>query len=311
MRKQRIVVSAIIPFIALIMIIGISSNSFAGDKDAAYLGVNLTDLDDDLRETLNFKGDGAFVKEVVEDSPADEAGLKDGDIIIEFNGKKVAGETKLVEMIKSHKPGDKVKFIVSRDGKEKTLKVKLGKSKGIEKEIVLFSSGSKKHKKMCCKSGDFNFCHTKRGYMGVKLQDMSDQLREYFGVINGALIGEVLKDTPAEKAGLMAGDVIVEFDGRRVDNNEDLHYFLKKSKPEKEFNLVVSRKGTNKNFTIKLGEYPKGCQSKNCNMIELKCMEGELGNLEIELDNLEGCLEELDKLKPNSVNCFSQSILMI
>ena len=155
-----------------------------------------------------------------------------------------------------------------------------------------------------CKDIDLRSCHIDRGYMGVKLHDMSDQLKEHFGVKNGALVGEVLKETPAEKAGLMAGDVITHFDSRRVDDNKDLHYFLKKTKPDEEYNLSVSRKGASQSLTIKLGKYPsgchsKGCSSKDCGMIELKCFGSELGHLEIELDNLDEHLEKLDMLKDN------------
>lgn len=96
----------------------------------------------------------------------------------------------------------------------------------------------------------------KAGYLGVQIQDLSEQLGEYFKVKkgNGVLVSEVVKDSPAEKAGLKAGDVIIKVDDKDVSNTSELTQVVRGYKPESEVNIVVVRDGKNKTLTATLGE---------------------------------------------------------
>ena len=278
--------------ISIFMIAALTNNGAAGPKGGGFLGVYLEDFDDDLREAIDYKGEGAYVEDVVDDSPAEKAGIEAGDIIIEFNGKEVEDAGRLRKMIGKSEPGTKVKFTVVRDGKKKTLKAELGERKEMEKRMFIVSPGGKK-KHIVWKDADMIFSGgSDRGFLGVKLQEMPDQLAEYFGVEDGALIGEVVKDTPAEKAGLKAGDVIVKFDSRRVDDKDDLHYFMGKTEPEDEVEIIVNRKGKEQKFKVKLGECPN-----KCNLINMQGLHDGDIDFDFDLDHLEDLDEHLKDIQ--------------
>lgn len=275
--------------VSIFIIAAVTNPGVAGPKGGGFLGVYLANIDDELKEAIDYKGAGAYVEDVADDSPADKAGLEAGDIIIDFNGKKVKNCDQLRKLIGKTAPGEKVKILVVRDGKKETLKAELGERKEADKKMIIVSPGGKKMKNMYWHdSKKIMSCDVKRGFLGVKLQDMSDQLEDYFGVKGGALIVEVVKDSPAEKAGLKAGDIIVEFDGRRVDDDDDLRYFICKTEPEKEAEIIVNRKGKEQKFQVKLGE----C-SNQCKTIKMHGFHGGDFDIDIDLENLEKHLQDL------------------
>ena len=96
-----------------------------GTTNYGWLGVRLQGLDDLTKSALKVKK-GALVSDVVEGSPAEKSGVEEGDVIVSYGGKEVAGVQDLVEMVRTTKPGQKVNFEVMRKGKTKTLKVKIG-----------------------------------------------------------------------------------------------------------------------------------------------------------------------------------------
>jgi hypothetical protein len=97
-----------------------------------------------------------------------------------------------------------------------------------------------------------------RGYMGVKLQGLNEQLGEYFGVEDGegVLISEVIEDSPAAEAGLQAGDVIVKIDDEEITEAEDIHEYLGEKEEGDEVQVSVRRNKRNKNIKVTLGEAP-------------------------------------------------------
>lgn len=280
----------LITVVTVFIIAAVTNTGISGPKGGGFLGVYLADVDDDLREAIDYKGDGAYVEDVTDDSPAEKAGLEAGDIIIDFNGKTVKNSEQLRDLVQKTAPGEKVKIAVIRDGKKKTLKAELGERKKGDKKIIIMSKDGKKdhivwHDGNMIITGDSD-----RGFLGVKLQGMSDQLAEYFGVKGGALIGEVVKDSPAEKAGLKAGDIIVEFAGRRVDDDDDLRYFIGKTKPEEETEIVVNRKGKEQKFQVKLEKCSNECKAFNYHGFK----DGDFDfDFDFDLENLEEHLKDL------------------
>jgi membrane-associated protease RseP (regulator of RpoE activity) len=95
-----------------------------------------------------------------------------------------------------------------------------------------------------------------RGYLGVHILDLNDDLGQYFKVKEGegVLITEVEEDSPAEDAGLMAGDVVVEFDGKTVKNTEKFRKYVAATEPGEDVALVVKRKGRKKTIEAEIGE---------------------------------------------------------
>jgi serine protease Do len=97
-----------------------------------------------------------------------------------------------------------------------------------------------------------------RGWLGVAIQELTKELAESFGMkgTNGALIAGVEKGGPAEKGGLEAGDVIIQFDGKVVETSNDLPRIVGMTDPGKSVNVDVLRKGSKKTLRIKVGEMP-------------------------------------------------------
>ncbi|ABR31632.1 serine protease [Thermosipho melanesiensis] len=105
-----------------------------GKAEKAYLGVYMQTVTKELAKALGLKTDkGVFISQVIKDSPAEKAGLKDGDVIIEVEGLSVTSASELKSIIHNYTPGSKIKIIVNRKGKIIKFEVTLGKSKETEK----------------------------------------------------------------------------------------------------------------------------------------------------------------------------------
>jgi hypothetical protein len=310
MKKSFLFVSLVF-FICSLLSVTISGLAESTSK-GGYWGVYLEDLTEDIKKKTEFKGEGVFIQGLVDDSPAEEAGFKEGDIVIEVDGKKVTDQETLRKMIREAKPGAKMSVSVMRKGKKVSLSITVGEQEAKEMSIQLF--GDKEGCDTEFKIGDNSFylslCLEKQGFLGICPQKMSDQLMEYFGVKGGALVGEVVKESPAEKVGIKAGDIVVEFDSRRVDDVKDLKYFLKKTEPGQKVPLKIIRKGQEMKFEVELGKCEDckfKCGGEEC---EGECemgvgLDGIYGNAcklyldECKLKELKGFkrLKELEKLK--------------
>ena len=101
----------------------------------------------------------------------------------------------------------------------------------------------------------FSFEPDNGGYLGVQIQDLTDQLRDYFKVKGdgGVLVSEVVKDSPAEKARLEAGDVIMTVNDVRISDTRELTQTIRSEKPDNEVDITVVRKGREKSLKATLG----------------------------------------------------------
>jgi S1-C subfamily serine protease len=185
------------------------------------------------------------IVDVEHESPAELAKLAEGDVVLEFEGKKITSTEMLAEEIRMHKPGDDIDIKIERDGKTMDVKVKLGEfsEKDIMREFQfkfprLFAPDRVKPVPMPDfeDSKLFRWVGGVQNYIGVSLQELTPELSEHFGVKEGKglLIAKVLEDSPAEKAGLRVGDVIVKADGERVGRVNVLQRLIRdKDKGEK------------------------------------------------------------------------------
>ena len=232
--------------------------------DSGYLGVMLQDLSPAMAKALQLDDQsGVLVSEVVDDSPAAKAGLLDGDVIIAFAGESLADNGALTRAVREAKPGDKVEVTVLRDGQKKTINVELGER---QNDFAWFTPGSDDDVKVIMKGlhggdGDFEF-HSlpeDRGWLGVQFDDVSPQLGEYFGVKDGegVLVTEVVEESPAAKAGLMAGDVIVRMGTTEVEDTGDLREALAGTKAEDKIDVEYVRKGKTQSADVTLAEAPE------------------------------------------------------
>jgi serine protease Do len=175
-----------------------------------YLGVNLQTITPALKDSFNLKSNkGALVGEVVADSPAAKAGLKEGDVITALNGQAVDDSKQVQLQVIALPPGSKVALDVLRDGKAKQLTVTTGERPGARGARQL-DDGAKGGS-----SDDEGVLN------GVAVDDLNRNTRQQFnlpGDLKGAVVTQVDPNSAAAKAGLRPGDVILEINKQRVDN---------------------------------------------------------------------------------------------
>ena len=243
-------------FLTVFAVSGMPLAESRSQEQSAWLGVQLQALNDDLKEAMDMKDDveGVLIAEVLDDSPADEAGLEDGDVVTAVDGEEMESVTDLVAAIRNHSPGDEVRVDVIRDGRRRTFEVELGESDvdyRVRKIRIpeVSNIGDDVHKWVQGWSDD-------HGYLGVQILDLNDDLGQYFKVKQGegVLITEVLEDSPAEDAGLMAGDVVLEYDGKEVKDTGKFRKYVARTEPGEEVSLVVKRKGRTKTIAVEIGE---------------------------------------------------------
>ncbi|MGB7062619.1 MAG: PDZ domain-containing protein [Candidatus Zixiibacteriota bacterium] len=253
MFKRCIVIMVLSAFIVAVVV---ATPGMAKKSERAWLGVYLQDINRDIKEAMDLESKrGALIAGVVEDSPAEEAGIEEEDVIVEFDGEKVRNTSSLTRLVKKHSPGDKITLTLVRDGKEKSIAVILGKQ---PKDEFIYEHdfepllGLKKGKSP--EAYFFSFYSGSR--IGVKVQDLSEQLGEYFGLedAKGVLITEVEEDMPAEKAGLKAGDVIVEVDGDEIDDTQELREIISEKEEGDEVEIKVIRERKPRSFEVEVEE---------------------------------------------------------
>jgi serine protease Do len=215
------------------------------------LGVVVINVDGDELKALNLNG-GARVKKVIEESEAERIGLKEGDIIVRFDGSDISDPKDLQEMISGIEEEKKVEIVVMRDGKEKKFEADL---KPGEKGPFWVSGGDGKFEfNLDELPHDFTSFGSKGGFLGVETTRLSDQLKKYFEVDHGVLIESVIEDSPAAKAGLKAGDVITEISGKKIEDYGDLIRTVNYYDPGETVEVKYSRKGKINSVKVELGE---------------------------------------------------------
>jgi serine protease Do len=180
-----------------------------GSVARGYLGVMIQDVTPALAKEFRLKdSSGALVGDVVPKGPADKAGLKDGDVVLEYNGKKVVDSRRLRLAVGETKPGTTVPVKILRDGSSKTLDVTVQQLPGTEKLAKNNAPGD-------TDNGTLN---------GVGVTDLDPQTRQQLKLpenVNGVVITEVKPDSSAAEAGLKQGDVIQEINRHSVKTAEE------------------------------------------------------------------------------------------
>ncbi len=227
-------------------------------RSNAWLGVYTQTVDRDISDAFELDIDyGAIVNEVLGDSPADEAGINDGDVIISFDGQKVWDQDDLLDFIEDKKAGESVALELIRDGKSVTVNVELGKR---PRSRGFFSSGTKRRH-----GNSFRFAPDRgkvyqfgfsSGYVGVSLTTLSEQLADYFGVKGnkGVLITEVTEDSPAKEAGLKAGDVIVAIEDEEISDYSDVKEIVAESDKGDKLTFTILRNKRQQKIEVEVAE---------------------------------------------------------
>ena len=196
----------------------------------SYLGVDIQDVTADRLGALKLKEErGVEVTMVDQDAPAGKAGIKEHDVILQFNGVAVESEEQLRRMLREIPPGRTVTLGLSRDGNPMNISLQLadrGKIATAMKPRIAIPSVRIPE----VEAPGFAFqVQTYSSALGVQTENLSRQLGEYFGVKNGegVLVRSVEKGSAAEKAGLKAGDVIIRADNEKLSDRADLSQVLR------------------------------------------------------------------------------------
>jgi serine protease Do len=249
------------------------------DGNGSYLGVQTTEVNKEnfgkygLREIR-----GVAVEKVIENSPAAAAGLEAGDVIVRFNGEEVTSARKLTRMIGEIDPDHQAKVTILRNGNERELTATLGKRpamafengnfnfpnvevppmpdmKALEQlkelpQLKNFPQGDGKVWTFPGGEGKNYIWRAGEGRaIGVGVTPLTKQLAAHFGVDGGSMVNEVRENSPAAKAGILAGDIIVEADGAPIKGEMDLIKAIN-SKKDGSVTLTIVRDGKRQTISV-------------------------------------------------------------
>jgi len=188
-----------------------------------WLGVSIQDLNQDLKSYFKLKEDkGSIVVSVLDPSPAKEAGLKEGDLIVSFDGKTVDNIRSLIDMVGNSSPGTKITLGILRGDKAMNVKVVLGK-RPVENAGVQEST-------------------SKSSFRGMEISDINQDLRMRYRINeeSGVVVTSVKPDSSADKAGIIPSDIILSVEGKIVNSSQD---FLNEVKGLKGDCLIRTKRG--------------------------------------------------------------------
>lgn len=212
----------------------------------SFIGVGLAEIDSERAKALKLKEEaGVEITRVEQESPAEKAGLKVGDVVLDYNGGKVESMAQFSRMVRETPPGREVKLLISRNGQTQDITVKVGERRA--PRVLLggndFVMALPRVEIPPLPDIPRSFMSWRSSMLGVEAEGIESQLAEYFGVKEGVLVRFVIKDSPADKAGLKAGDVIVKVDDSKVVTPGDVSSRIRASlrSNKKMFPLLVVR----------------------------------------------------------------------
>jgi len=195
-------------------------------SSGSFLGVGIKEIETDRAKALKLKEEaGVEVTRVDENSPAEKAGLKSGDVILEYNGQHVEGIEQFSRLVHETPAGREVKLGVTRNGANQTIVAKIGSRRPAP--VVPFDLGN-----ISVRIPDIphTFMGWRSSLLGVEAESLDGQLAEFFGVKEGVLVRSVIQGSAAEKAGMKAGDVITRVDDSKVASSSDVTSRLRSSR---------------------------------------------------------------------------------
>ena len=224
----------------------------------SFLGVGVAEITSDRARELKLREEhGVEITRVEDDSPAAKAGLKAGDVILEYNGQRVEGMEQFGRLVRETPAGREVKLLISRNGANQTVQATIASRKG----GVLLNRGGDFHFEM----PDFQmpdmshvFSTWRSSMLGVEAEPLTRQLAGYFGVKDGVLVRSVVKGSAAETAGIKAGDVIVKVDQTSVATPSELSSVIRAAGSKKPLTIHVMRDHHEMSFNVTIDEDRSG-----------------------------------------------------
>ncbi|MBI5598306.1 MAG: DegQ family serine endoprotease [Deltaproteobacteria bacterium] len=211
-----------------------------GKTTRGWIGVTIQEVTSDIASSFGLKEPkGALVSSVVAGDPAEKAGIKAGDIIMEFDGKAIDELGDLPRTVAATAPGKNVEVRVIRDGKEAVLKLKVGKKKDGEEEKAVEEEAGEPA------AGE---------KLGIFVKDLTPEVAERMGIetTEGVLVHSVKRDSPAYDAGIRRGDIIGEINRRPVRNVKEYGAEMKTAAKKDVVLFLVKRGAGTLYVTVKI-----------------------------------------------------------
>jgi serine protease Do len=226
----------------------------------SQIGVSVRDVaEDDAKAAKLPASSGIVIEDVRQDSPAEKAGFKKGDIVVEFDGERVRGTRQFSRLVQETPAGRKIQASLVRDGQRVSVTVEPREGSGFS-----FADGDRRGFRDLARSFDNfpvppavpsrptpptpppfpatpGFTWRSGSTLGLTVGELPRQLAEYFGAKDGALVTSVADDSAAAKAGIRAGDVITSIDGAEVIDPSDLRRRTQRLEDGDEFTLGIVR----------------------------------------------------------------------
>jgi serine protease Do len=238
--------------VAAVTAVIMSGTGLSGTGGAAFAQdvLTLRGFGSQIGVTIRETADGVVVDAVRDGTPADRAGVRSGDVIVEFDGERIRSARQFTRVVQETRPDRPVTMVVTRSGSRQSLNVtpeSAGRDLARIPELRL------------PRDLDLNidipelpqvyFGTSMRG-LGAQLSPLSDQLAEYFGVPGGALVTSVEPKSAAAQAGLKAGDVITNVNGRAINEPSEAARELREVEAKENVELRVMR--DKKSVTMKM-----------------------------------------------------------
>jgi serine protease Do len=193
-----------------------------GKVTRGWLGISVQDVSDDIAKNLNHQNKGgALVSDVFKGDPADQAGIKVGDIITEINGKPIKDTHELLLTIAALQVGQKMNVKAIRDGKEMTFRVTVAERKDNVPQIAEKSE---------------------KGHFGISVQEITPEIARQLGIRSeGVIITDIQEGSPADEVGMQPQDIIVQVNRVKIASINDYNREISKAAQKKSVTLLVKR----------------------------------------------------------------------
>jgi serine protease Do len=215
--------------------------------------IGITVRDSDETEAKKAGTSGVVVQDVREGTPAARAGVRAGDLIVDFDGERARSARQLTRIVRETAPGRAVKMTVVRDASRQTLDItpEYRGAGDIASNVV---ANVRPESWVDGRNFAFDFLTSSRQRLGVTVTQLTDQLATHFGVKQGVLVAEVESGSPAETAGVRAGDIITTINGRAVSTADDVVREVRAAAPGSSVEVRVTRDRKELTLTARVPE---------------------------------------------------------
>jgi serine protease Do len=239
----------------------ISIMRFTGS--GSFLGVGVAEIDSARARELNLAEErGVEITKVEANSPADKAGLKVGDVVLEYNGQRVEGTEQFVRLVRETPPGRTARLLVSRGGSQVAISAVIGSRKDRAKAAMAIAAPLGGGPRIWIPDMPRVFAGWRSQMLGIEVEGIDGQLADFFGVKQGVLVRSVASDSAGEKGGLKAGDVIVRVENEAVSSPREVTDALREYRDRKSVAMTVVRDRKQITLTVPLDEASSGSEPR-------------------------------------------------